>query len=809
MKKILLMISILLSFITTKAQQYLTVQFASQASVPIAQFDTVSKLFIFNGTDPISTIFHNYQVTVYNKKYPTVHLENHPKAARLDRVYVLFVSGNISPLYLDLINLQSTNISTFYLAEKVADPTLIIPNDYNNGSIIACGNIPLNSNAALALINAPQAWDVTEGNPNVIIGIVDEGFESRHEDLINKVLPSVPSYTLGATNSFAHGTAVAGIAACETNNNLGRSSIGNKSSLKLFDDFTTINNVRLTPYNYILKAAQAPNNSKVINVSLIGSCLYNIDEQEIIDVVHDQYHAIIVAAAGNGIHGNHCPPVAGNDDGNSLVYPASYNHVISVSGVGCMYDPNTFFTVTSGCSPLAIPYQNCASGTSIGIGGWKDYFNRFPNARTVCPSLVDYTLTANDKVDLCAVGYDVPSFGVNYYPPGDPRPPLSLYGFGGGTSYATAQVSGTIALMLAVNPNFSSEDVEGILKCTSRDVYEIWENTYYLNKLGTGRLDAGKALQLAQTWIPGSAPTQQAPPTDIRWFEILSNGINTIEVESTCAANSNPGYCNIGYRLEVVSPNPSLTFKWLTFYSENNVGISNNIRYGNSIYLSRGVDYPFINSGIGSIKACVRVNECVPSIYYAEDRASACLGDGCTYNCPADIYITGNYSTPLKESYTWVKSTGQTTISTTTSVKLDGSPTQGYVEFKPTTGTDYLLAAPTATGEFIVQAYNGCDAGAPSFANKITTAEATDEQITTDKLTVYPNPTNGLFYVECKNAISSIQVYNTQGSLVLEKQMSSIKKGVQKIAIDLSNFPSGVYILRSKGENFNYKIVKL
>jgi hypothetical protein len=308
--------------------------------------------------------------------------------------------------------------------------------------------------------------------------------------------------------------------------------------------------------------------------------------------------------------------------------------------------------------------------------------------------------------------------------------------------------------------------------------------------------------------VPGSAPAQQAAPTDIRWFEILSNGINTIEVESTCAANTNPGYCNIGYRLQVVAANTNQTFKWLSFYSENSVGINSNIKYGNSIYLTRGIDYPFVNSSIGSIKACVRVNECIPSIYYAEDRASACLGNGCTYNCPADITITGNYATPLTESYTWVKSDGVTNIATSTSVKLDASPLQGYIEFKPTTAADYLLAAPTATGEFIVQPYNGCDAGTPARANPNELA-ATEVQNDISQTSIYPNPTNGLFYVNCKAGIKGLQVFNAQGILVAEKNINNKNKTASTITFDLTNYPSGVYMVKSKDDSFTARIVKL
>jgi subtilisin family serine protease len=753
MKKISILLGMLFLLLAAYSQKYVLVQFSSPTNIPTATYSSVSKTYSITSADvQIQNTFGLFGITKFEKEYPHAYLVKHPYASKLDCVYRIGTSTGIDSLYSKLKTLKSASFegSIDTISNSIS---LALPNDNNlNCFPYSCHTYCISQQTDL--INAPAAWDITTGNPNIRIAILDANFRRTHEELVGKVV--IDQATPFNPAGISHGTATSVLAAGNTNNAVGSASIGYNCKLDLY-------NLGNSDYDEMLQAAI--NGARVINCSWFSHGVTPITTQQMaIDMIHDVYNVVIVAAAGNvsnGGYGNHVD-----------LYPASYNHVISVSTVGHVVD---------------LANINLCSSISI-----KDvFYNNLTN-------YVHYTSNAN--VDLCAPGYNVYiayNISDNFYTQGN------------GSSYSSPMVAGAAALILSVNPNLTPEDVEAILKCTARDVYEIPYNISFLNELGHGRIDAGKAIQLAQTWVTGSAPTQQPPPTDIRWFEILSNGINTIEVESNCSANTNPGYCNIGYRLQVVAPNPSLTFKWLTFYSENNVGVSNNIRYGNSIYLSRGVDYPFINNGLGSLKACVRVNECIPSIYYAEDRASACLGDGCTYNCPADIYITGNYSTPLKESYTWVKSTGQTTISPTTSVKLDGSPTQGYVEFKPATGADYVLAEPTGTGEFIVQAYNGCDAGAPSFANTIPITEVTDGQITVDKLTVYPNPTNGLFYVECKNVISSIQVYNTQGSLVLEKQMNNVKKVSQKIAIDLSSFPSGVYILRSKGENFNYKIVKL
>jgi hypothetical protein len=72
---------------------------------------------------------------------------------------------------------------------------------------------------------------------------------------------------------------------------------------------------------------------------------------------------------------------------------------------------------------------------------------------------------------------------------------------------------------------------------------------------------------------------------------------------------------------------------------------------------------------------------------------------------------------------------------------------------------------------------------------------------------IYPNPTTGLFFVETKENTASevlqLQVYNIQGNEVLRKQLVS-----EKETVELSQLPSGVYLVRITGEHYK-KIFKL
>ena len=295
---------------------------------------------------------------------------------------------------------------------------LFVPSDMNFQAGI--------SDYALSIINAPQAWDLTHGDDSIIIAISDQNYDVAHPDLEGK-------YTYyDATNNTVttHGTAVAITAAGKTNNNYGLASIGFNSGLALY---------RMN-FNEILAASYA--GADVINISWSSGCFYSQIEQDVINEVV-QNGSFIVAAAGNG---NTC----GLPDAH--VYPASYEHVFSVTSIG----------------PSDNHEQWIGDPTS--------------------------THNHNDSVDLAAPGYDVAvSPAVNWY--------LNT----SGTSFATAYVSGTVALMLAVNKCMSNLDIETILKSTSAPIDNL--NPAYAGKLGAGRLDAYQAVLAALSTFNPIVPT--------------------------------------------------------------------------------------------------------------------------------------------------------------------------------------------------------------------------------------------------------------------------------------------------------------
>ena len=78
----------------------------------------------------------------------------------------------------------------------------------------------------LEKIQMPTAWDISKGDPNIVIAILDTGVDVNHPDVAGKLLEGYNAYdgTNNVTDDVGHGTMVAGTAAAITNNALGVSA---------------------------------------------------------------------------------------------------------------------------------------------------------------------------------------------------------------------------------------------------------------------------------------------------------------------------------------------------------------------------------------------------------------------------------------------------------------------------------------------------------------------------------------------------------------------------------------------------------
>lgn len=181
---------------------------------------------------------------------------------------------------------------------------------------------------------------------------------------------------------------------------------------------------------------------------------------------------LIVACAGNGPGS---PASCG--DGHGYAYPASYESTISVTSVGSRF-------------PIGY-YHNLVDPTTGNLywhRSWKD-------CHAGKPDFGEGGHTHNDKVDVTAPGILVLGITDNYdeYPSG--------YNLKIGTSISTPFVTALASLIFSVNPTLTPSEVKNIIKSTADDVYHIPYNQQYIGLLGTGRINAFRAVKTADCMV--------------------------------------------------------------------------------------------------------------------------------------------------------------------------------------------------------------------------------------------------------------------------------------------------------------------
>lgn len=469
-KNFLIAFFVAISF-CSNAADYLQIRFSSFAKIPSATLDHGYFILDCNDRD-LTDLFANYAINSFEREYPLADSFSGNTIDTLKRVYKVRVDYGLASLYSAIVALNSGDVDNVYLMDN-SPTSLFEPNDYYNCFACNGGTWPTAS-MHLDLINAKAAWDLSRGLSCIKIGISDINFE-HHTDIDANLIttPANPANIATAgTYGNSHGVEVAGTAAGQSNNNAGLASLGYGVKLRYYD----------LGYPSFLQAVL--DGVKVINCSwysAAGSSLSigNANEQTLINFVYNQ-GITIVAAAGN------------NNTGTLTDYffPASYNHVISVTSVGSQWEVGTYI-------PSSTPSGGIAAN-------WKDTHRQFSN-----PNDTRYNNmhNHNSMVDICAPGYYLEVHGAN-----------NSTRLNGGTSLAAPQVSAAAALLYSLNPNFTPTQVENYLKNSAANIYSIADNSTFTGQLGAGRLDAGAALASA------SSSACQTAFTGLSWEGSSNNG---------------------------------------------------------------------------------------------------------------------------------------------------------------------------------------------------------------------------------------------------------------------------------------------
>jgi serine protease len=413
---------------------------------------------LFNSNASISTIKNAIApITLihYTKTFPTVQAPSIEGHVDLSLVYTLTFSGvQKTDLPALATTLMTTTIFEYVELKYIHNQQAIFyPND---------PNVPIYQQNYLGRMGAFQAWAIEQGNPNVVIGIIDTGSDPNHVDLTNNIAYNtldpvngvdddndgyIDNYTgwdfgnndndptVGYSNN--HGAKVSGIAAATPNNGIGGAGIGfNSKILPIKTSTDAGGGAIIAGYDGIIYAAN--HGCKVINLSWGGTGNYSSLDQDVINYAAINNDVLIVAAAGN-------------TDEEADYYPAAYDNVLSVIAMDTIFSPSA----------------NKYIDTRANFTNWA-----------CC-----YKATYSRSVDIGAQGMGL---FVTI--------PTNTYTLQDGSSAASPVVAGAAALVRAHYPNLSALQAAELLRVTADVVDTFPENAAYKEKMGKGRINIYRAL---------------------------------------------------------------------------------------------------------------------------------------------------------------------------------------------------------------------------------------------------------------------------------------------------------------------------
>jgi len=434
----------------------------------------------------------------------------------------------------------------------------------------------------------------------------------------------------------------------------------------------------------------------------------------------------IIAAAGNG---NTC------NSPDALVYPAAYAHVFAVTSIG------------------ELDNHEQVSGDPLS------------------------THQHNQMVDLSAPGYQVAI-----------APMDGWYLNSSGTSYAAPYVTGTVALMLAVNPCLGNVDIETILKNTSTNIDAL--NPLYAGKIGSGRLNAAAAVLFAQTYV----------------HEAIFN----VAIQGTCASTSS-----------TVSINPTnVTGNVSVTWSNGMVGLQNTgIETGTyTVTLVDAIGCSSDTTFTVNAPVAVQVSAVVTQIQ-CFGQANGTIDVSVLQGNPAFTYTWDNGATTqdltsLDEGtyrLTVVDANGcisysSYTISQPTQITLNATVTDevqgndGSIDLTVTGGvptyttlwsngvnTEDQTNLSAGTYEVTVVDWNGCMNSLEVIVLNNQTNSITEEHST--NMTVFPNPSMGNATVQWNEEMVQLMVIDNNGRVVCNKEINGLN------SIEINSLSSGTYIV--------------
>jgi subtilisin family serine protease len=326
-------------------------------------------------------------------------------------------------------------------------------------------------------IRAPESWDITTGDPNIVIAVTDLGVETRHPDLVNNLVAGYDFYEdddlPDPAWGDAHGTMCAGLIAAQGNNGIGVTGVAYNCKIMPIRIASSTGSCTEAEEATSLRWSASHGADVLSNSWVESTSPTTILHSAIVD---------ITKAGGIGRGGKGCVVLfaAGNDSGPLKWYPQKYPEVIAVGATDhndvrwsySSYGPELGLVAPSGCDGTWCGKMLTFWSTDqTGEGGYSNYNSD--------PDVLDY---------------------AEYF---------------GGTSASCPIAAGVAALILSVEPNLTGDEVRHFLERSAKDLGAPGRDDYY----GWGRVDARAALDMV---LAKRADLNDDWKVDFRDFAVLA-----------------------------------------------------------------------------------------------------------------------------------------------------------------------------------------------------------------------------------------------------------------------------------------------
>lgn len=297
---------------------------------------------------------------------------------------------------------RSSGLVEFAEPDYLVQAAATIPNDpyFLEGRLWGLANTGQNEGLPGADIHAPEGWDIQTSASNIVVAVLDTGIRTTHEDLVSNLWVNTNDNSFGfnaftatndPTDDNGHGTLVAGILGAEGNNGVGICGVAWRVQLmacKCLDDHG------IGTDSSVIAALDfaRTNGARIINTSFSGADFSEAVSNAIVSLRDEGI--IVIAACGDG-----------------------WNNVDEVPRYPACYDIDNVVSVASSGNEDQLGFKSNFGATNVDLAAPGD--------------LMFSTYFESDH---------------SYYPTNFPDE--QLYG----TSFATAHVSGALALILEKFP---------------------------------------------------------------------------------------------------------------------------------------------------------------------------------------------------------------------------------------------------------------------------------------------------------------------------------------------------------------------